>query len=546
MLEPIKNSLPNVLIVDDEQQWRDLFARNLQMWGYCAVVAEGVGSALVQDAIEKAMKYRCEIALVDKCLLDDDGHDNSGLDMLELLKPTLSIVVSAYGSVATVAKVLTEKTAYDYIGKEEGPDRLRRALERAADEIALLHPPSIQWPDSLGTTLNGHFGFMRDEGRQEVERTLARLFARNRTLKLELVHDLNQLNTMAPRSRAVILKVTADHLEPKVVKIARAERIQAEIERYKKYIKDQLGGNFYARLEDWVVLWNWGTAVYTFQGNINGPLQTFSHYYRTGSVEEIKETLTQFFCETWSNHYARKEKRDASLFEAYTGVWEKDWHERLRDFPEKSEQMNHPLLACPLLNPVQWLIRHIAFADATLPDRSYFPETWEAITHGDLQGDNMLVGNVANRIRAIDYERSGPGPAFQDFVELEIDILTRLIDIPFEQMDEYYELVKVIVNEKKFYKLRPHHVKSPQAKKALKVIQAIREIVHGIFVGIEVDIDQYRWGLLLNAVFRATLLWKQQKEPTESPKPEYWRALLVGSVLCEQLLKEKEGEICLK
>lgn len=537
MLTPIKNSPPNVLIVDDDPQWCTLYGRNLQMWGYGAVVAEGVGRALVDDAIEKTVKHRCEIALVDKCLLDDDGHDNSGLDMLDVLKPTLSIVVSAYGSVATVAKVLTEKTAHDYVGKEEGPDRLRRALERIAKDIALLQPPGIQWPDSLETTLSGYYGFMKDDGRHEVERILARLFAKNRVLKLELVHDLNQLNTLAPRSRAIILKVTADHLEPKVVKIARAERIREEIDRYQKYIKDQLGGNFYARLEDSVVLWNWGTAVYTFQGNINGPLQTFSHYYQTSSIEGIRETLTQFFCETWRHHYTHKWKRSASLFHSYTQVWEKDWHERLRNFPENGERIDYPQMTHSLLNPVSWLMHQVAFTDTTLPDRSYFAETWEAVTHGDLQGDNMLVGSVTGRIRVIDYERSGPGPLFQDFTELEIDILTRLVDIPFEEIDEYYELVKAVLDVEKFYKPRSRRVRTPQAKRALKVIRAIREIMQEVLAGIEIDIDQYRWGLLLNAVFRATLLWKQQKTPTESPKPEYWRALLVGSVLCEQLQK---------
>ena len=67
-------------------------------------------------------------------------------------------------------------------------------------------------------------------------------------------------------------------------------------------------------------------------------------------------------------------------------------------------------------NPVTWVLKH-RVDSSTLSAR-------QAITHGDLHGDNIFVDDI--HAWAIDFERSGEGHILRDFTELEVDILTRL------------------------------------------------------------------------------------------------------------------------
>src|SRR5262245_51308842 len=82
MKEPIDSSTNGIriLIVDNDGRTREQHSALLSLWGYIPVVAEGIGNALLKDAVIRAKTQRCHIALVDKRLHDDhDTRDWSGL-----------------------------------------------------------------------------------------------------------------------------------------------------------------------------------------------------------------------------------------------------------------------------------------------------------------------------------------------------------------------------------------------------------------------------------------------------------------------------------
>jgi DNA-binding response OmpR family regulator len=76
---------PRILIVDNEERTVHLYKEFMDVWGYSAIVAQGTGTALIDDAIFKAGKFRCQLALVDMRLVDNfDEDDASGLDLNQL------------------------------------------------------------------------------------------------------------------------------------------------------------------------------------------------------------------------------------------------------------------------------------------------------------------------------------------------------------------------------------------------------------------------------------------------------------------------------
>ncbi len=171
-----------------------------------------------------------------------------------------------------------------------------------------------------------------------------------------------------------------------------------------------------------------------------------------------------------------------------------------------------------ITNPVLWVLKHL--------DDSLFLEVRQAITHGDLHGDNLFVDG--ERAWAIDFERTGPGHILRDFVELETDILTRLAPFADANLSRFYELTATLTEASD--PLTPFQptaqlLADPETYKVLEVISGLRRLAYE--VAHPEDFREYLWGLLLDTVFVATLVSE------DSPQRE--RALLLGGMFCERL-----------
>jgi hypothetical protein len=86
-------------------------------------------------------------------------------------------------------------------------------------------------------------------------------------------------------------------------------------------------GLYNASLEDSIVLWDIGGAIYSYFGNLS--VAPFYQYARLENLDNISNCLRNFFSSTWSKHYRNiKEKSDVSLFKLYCDVWGTKWYER--------------------------------------------------------------------------------------------------------------------------------------------------------------------------------------------------------------------------
>jgi two-component system, NtrC family, nitrogen regulation response regulator NtrX len=123
---------PDVLIVDDEADIRDLMAGILNDEGYATRVAGDSDSCL------KTIRERCPALVVLDIWLQGSRLD--GLELLETIRreyPDLAVVmISGHGNVETAVAAI-KRGAYDYIEKPFKSDRLILIVERALEASRL-------------------------------------------------------------------------------------------------------------------------------------------------------------------------------------------------------------------------------------------------------------------------------------------------------------------------------------------------------------------------------------------------------------------------
>lgn len=512
-----KRCTARVLVIDNDPRVGPDLQGILEPLGYDVQVAQGAGQELLDQAMTLAHSFRPHVAIVDVRLLDEYSDDRSGLTLLNGLQSARCILYSAY-----LKPEVTREAHYgaaSWVSKGESPQRLLDEVARAAREtcrgdLHLDRPPGL----SSQHIVEALFGPESDVPFDEVEDVLGRLFPENDEISLEVLGPTVVSPHTVPRGRSVVLKVQADDLEPVVVKLAPSRRIRDEERNYQEHARGRLVGQFYAQLERIVEFWDLGGATYNFLGSSLKALPSFADFYRNerGSLV-ILRPLAHFFQEVWSRHYAQPlQEKSMPLFEVYGQALR--LKERLENFGHQEEKWAFPGLSVSLTNPVPWALRHA--------NDSLIPDSRQAITHGDLHGDNLFVDY--EHAWAIDFERTGPGHVLRDFVELEVDMVTRLVSFPEHGLSHLYQLAVVLAEPSipaTPFRASAQLLAEPETRKALGVIAGLRRLAYE--VAPYRDFREYLWGLLLDTLFVATL--------AAEGAPQRERALLLGAVLCERL-----------
>lgn len=121
---------PNILVVDDEKDFRDLMVKRLsrQKYGVCGAAGGEEALAIVRDRI-------FDVALVD---LKMPGMD--GLELLRRLRSvtpeTEVIILTGHGSTETAVEAM-KMGAYDYLTKPVDLQELQVLLEKAVEKASL-------------------------------------------------------------------------------------------------------------------------------------------------------------------------------------------------------------------------------------------------------------------------------------------------------------------------------------------------------------------------------------------------------------------------
>jgi hypothetical protein len=482
-------------------------------------IVQGVGQALLEQAVTDAWVFRPHVAIVDLRLLDDYSDERSGLELIKSLRSARCILYSAYLSPEVTREALRRYGATSWVSKSESLQPLLDEVAKAAQESCASHRDwTLHWPSAWTSRriVETLFGRDTDVPPDIVKDVLGQLFPENAKMKLKTMRGEVASSLSVYRRRSIVFKAWPDDLEPVVVKLAPAERIQSEARRYREHIQGHLVGQFYAHVKRTVEFWDlWGT-VYRFMGSSLRTLPSFTTFYREKTEPAIiLKPLNHFFTEVWSRHYRSSQHEDFPLFRVYDQAL--NLEERLKRFSNQEKRRSFPGLPASLINPVPWVLRHA--------EDSLIPGARQAVTHGDLHGDNLFTDG--EHAWAIDYERAGPGHILRDFVELEVDIVTRLLPDEVD-LSLLYELALVLVEPSEPtapFRPRKKLLANPDTRKALDVIAGLRELAYEMTH--YPSSQEYLWGLLLDALFVAMLVSEQ------SPQRE--RALLLGAVLCGRL-----------
>jgi CheY-like chemotaxis protein len=523
------NHKPRILFVDNDEDVQELYKFLLEDWGYEPVIATGEGNSLIRDAIIKARNLQCVLALIDMRLYDNfEDDDVGGLKLASKIGPIPTIILTGYQNEKILREMLENHKDIPFLSKTDAPEKRKHILDietrKVCASMRALRITPADLPEKVGRKTFGNF---YTEYPDQVADTLAKLFPSASNLKLEkLDSSLSyfQMSTV-PRPQSIVFRAYEEDYEPVVVKLARAEKIKEEVDRYEKFIARKVGGNFIAKLERHALLWDIGGALYSYIGDFD--VKTFSRYYEEHPVEDIQICLTSFFTVSWGKHYERRHAlRNVSLFDLYGKVWGNWYEKRVKNFtPTTPLQDVEIYRRLELPEPIDWFKRNIAGNRAK--DLSIVKSTYECITHGDLHGDNLLIDSQKNAW-VIDFERSGDGHALQDFIELESDIINRL-EAHKEDFKNYLKMSLLIAQQTQIKPLDKSEIDAmdPSFQKALGTISVLRSLAQKCTT--LTDARQYLLGLLFNMIFRATINHSEKKRMRQT------RALLLASIFCHRL-----------
>lgn len=536
-----------VLIVDDEADVRNELAELIRRWGHQPYIAQGIGAALLNDAIAQARAERCHVAIVDMRLLDAHNRDDvSGLELVPRLKPAESIIYSANGDRKTAIKALKDYNAFTFVGKQDSSRELRAALEEAARSVCAGGTgPQIEWghlpgpdPDQPARQMLDQLLTKGEESSTEskvppdqVGQLLGLLFVgKPRVSLLPIADDEGGASPSADatlrRSSRVFEAIVENEGRHRVVKLARKDKINNEVERYRQHVKDKMPGAFYAELQSAATLWDIGGVVYNYIGAGNRLTMLRQYYHQHNDPQPILRPLKTFFdAENWGHFYRNGAMPlSKTLFAAYDELWKYGLSKQFNDWREHDGEIELPHFGRALPNPMRWLARNYARAFQLRHLR-------QAITHGDLHSDNLFVSD--SHAFPIDFERTGYGPILRDFVELIQDLSTRVAWVR-GAIDSRPDL-PLIYNLAVAW-CKPDEPAAPLPLTRLIAADAAASKLHDVVQGLArlarerahyEDQRELLWGMLLNNLFVANRL---------QPGSDRWlRTMLFAAVICGRL-----------
>ena len=527
---------PRILVVDNERRQRIAYGRLLESWGYMPVIPQGSKEELLAEAKRMAREHRCHLALVDMRLMDNDNrNDKSGIELIKYLEPAKSILLTGFGDMKAGVEAIAAG-AVDAISKEALPQEIKDHIDKELEDVFCnqhFEIMEISWPHKMTSASVAQLLCPEQKmPSDEVTTAIRKVFCKQEASFIRLRNIEGALRTprFSAHTQKVVLKAELSNSAAQVLKLARRAEIDKEVERYKKYILNKLNGGNYAHQIKNELRWAIGACTYEYHsGSV-----TFTEYFRQNPAPQIYHVLEQLCNKVWQIHYRNAPWNKISRCKIYTDVWGTGWRRRVDSYLLTArDERSFVSLRCDLIDPVSWLNNHHEVCDPTYQkDKDELPQ---AVIHGDLRGDNFLVDDH-QQLSLIDFERTGPGPLAQDFVELEVDILTNISaagGIEEHNLAQFCELVISVLDSSRLD--RRGNYSEPEddnLKKASKVIFELRRIANHYMLGgpEENRLSEYLYGLLFNTVFRAT--WLTDAHDVAHVRE---RSFLLGSLICYRL-----------
>ena len=550
-----------VLVVDNNPQVLASVGDFLRANGYLVHTADSLQQALIL-----AREEIVHLAIIDVRLTDHyDETDVSGLDLAATMDPAIpKIILTAYEDTDLILKSRSPDKrgialAMDFVPKRLGPYRLLEAVEKAfQSKVRLNTEMEITWEKGLSCRvlveeLKAYRVKSESEKRraeEELEDLVARLLDRATALRM--------LRVFRGRGGCgvVIARPSFGGVmgEDMVIKFGPRETVMTEFDNYKRWVEPFAAVRCTQLRGEPVRTPRLGAIKYSFVGEKAGRLVHFNDYYLRDDVpiESVEETLRYLFeecCELWY-----KSKRKPSEKERIPlDVW---YRNQLPFYERHVEELQDVVEG--LVNGEQPLARRfrrqgpdrleVTLGDETisLPDpvhfaleakssergENFFPvPSLVAITHGDLNGTNILVDGEG-KAWLIDFFKTGLGPILRDLAELESVVKFELLQT--DDLLTRYTLERASLGLRSLK--HPIQVESPsrlvELDRAVAVIQQLRALACDV-----ADTDdprEYYIGFLFYALKEMAGFTSRVGEEKYFSVGQY-HALLSAAMICETL-----------
>jgi hypothetical protein len=378
-----------------------------------------------------------------------------------------------------------------------------------------------------------HDAALQDRVTLELDDLLCRLFHKADSI---LVHP------MTPgRSGASVLKIQPFFASGPgaavVVKFGDFRQIDQEYRNYLEYVQDYVGGGRHtavAALRRTPLL---GGIIYSVMGGPAGVSYTsLGDYYRNSTIDDIRKVLDHLFLETCENWYKnRTTLQPRNLTQEYESLLncsvDKLQHaleERL-DTGVSAEGLRFAGLptASDFVNPI-----------AVLADKQLVYPAVTAITHGDLNENNVLV-DENKYVWLIDFMRTGYGHILRDLAELESVVRLHLLEAKAATLPERLAMERLLVQTDHFSHAERLAGELPTENEALaKAFHTcihLRKIAHQVLRAGPYDTMDDYWVALLYFALNTIRFYSLSKLQRE-------HALLSASILAQRLGLEVKHE----
>ncbi|MFN0087532.1 MAG: response regulator [Blastocatellia bacterium] len=529
-----------VLVVDDEDRWRDLLGSTLRAGGFEADTA-----GAVEEALERLATGFYHLLVVDIRMVHNDPANTGGMSLLReleesgLLGASEVIMLSAYGTLQQMREAFARHKVADFLSKEdfdniEFLDLVRKTFQEKVrvNPDLIIHWEQSHGPEEMMVNLRlGEERVKRDSPRLarlalELEDLLCRLFVRAESL---MIKPLTQGHSGSAVLLATPFYADSGAGQPVVVKFGDVGEIDAEYQNFKAYVQNFIGGTRSTSVIDLRRTPHLGGIVYSMLGSGGERLESFEKFYARSDIGEIKELLNRLFLETCGPWYAnpgRLQPRDLAAE-----------YERLLNLT----QVNLQHAIAQGLKSVQGKNRlHLndlpgerTFANPVLVvgNQRFIKPTYVCTTHGDLNENNILVDELRHAW-LIDFRRTGSGHILRDVAELDTIIRIQLLNHEDASLEERLEMEDVLCSAAHFSEVAELEERFPTKNEAIAKAYAIA--IHLRLIAYKLvernpsdDIGEYYIALLYNALGYTRFL--------SLPNMQRQHALISASLMADRI-----------
>lgn len=501
----------NVLFADNDPDFLNTRAEFLEQAGYRVLKAD-----TLEQARQRLAEARLHLAILDIRMEDDDDEkDVSGLSLAKDLafRPVPKIMLTGFPSYQAVREALGPALdgmppAVDYLSKQEGPEALIQAVERAfATHVRINQDLRIRWDERYPLSFSCLVSLIEPE--LPAERLPDRV-GELEDLFRKLFYDKRQITIgrlLWQRAGRACLTVFAYSpegvLEQYVVTTGPRPDIKQESARYIEYApRDSAARASFAETMHFAAL------AYALPGADLEQVQTFENFYYMNQVGPSREALQHLFQNTlaaWHQEH-RILETSKNLHQMYLQCV----HFSLEAMPQAEFQQRMQKL-CQEALTFGTTPTYISFSESKLslqfpngdvafysnPIHHIYEEQGKnnlpvvcSISPGVLAEDNVLVGQN-NQTWLTDFAQAGHLPLLWNFISMEAAVRLHLVrSLDLQALHHFEE--RLVEPDQLNERLEISDLDAP-FQKALRVIQEIRRLAS--YIGGSDVVPYYAGGL---------------------------------------------------